>query len=54
MIAFINTFLSYVLVVIVFMTAIVAAVILGKKLRDMKDKKKAEVSETAPEAQEKA
>ncbi|MCR5734668.1 MAG: hypothetical protein K6G22_08695 [Lachnospiraceae bacterium] len=42
MIAFINTFLSYVLVVIVFMAAIVIAVNLGKRLRDMKDQKKAD------------
>ena len=37
MIAFINTFLSYLLVMIVFLVLIVAAVILGKKLRDKKD-----------------
>ena len=37
MIAFINTFLSYLLVMIVFLVLIFAAVILGKKLRDKKD-----------------
>jgi len=41
MISFINTFLSYLLVMIVFFALIVAAVILGKKLRDMKDAKDA-------------
>ncbi|MCR5107969.1 MAG: hypothetical protein K6B28_07365 [Lachnospiraceae bacterium] len=45
MIAFINTFLSYVIVVIVFMAIIVCAVMLGKKLRDMKDAKKQEAEE---------
>lgn len=37
MIAFINTFLSYLLVMIVFLVLIVAAVIIGKKLREKKD-----------------
>lgn len=37
MISFINTFLSYLLVMIVFFVLIVVAVILGKKLRDKKD-----------------
>lgn len=41
MIAFINTFLSYLLVMIVFAVLIVAAVILGKKLREAKDAKDA-------------
>lgn len=39
MVAFINTFLSYLLVMIVFLILIVAAVILGKKLRENKDAK---------------
>ena len=41
MIAFINTFLSYLLVVIVFLAIITVAVILGKKLRENKDAKDA-------------
>lgn len=37
MISFVNAFLSYLLVMIVFLVLIVVAVILGKKLRDKKD-----------------
>ncbi len=40
MIAFINTFLSYFILCLIFMAIIVCAVLLGKKLRDAKDKKK--------------
>ena len=40
MIAFINTFLSYLLLCIIFMAIIVAAVLLGKKLRENKNAKK--------------
>lgn len=39
MIAFINTFLSYLILVVISMVVIVLAVICGKKLREMKDKK---------------
>ena len=41
MIAFINTFLSYLILVVISMAVIVLAVISGKKLRDMKDEKDA-------------
>ena len=37
MIAFINTFLSYLILVIISMAVIVLAVISGKKLREIKD-----------------
>lgn len=51
MIAFINTFLSYLLVMIVFLVLIVAAVIIGKKLREKKDLSDAlKASETADES----
>lgn len=49
MIAFINTFLSYLLVMIVFLVLIVAAVLLGKKLRQNKDAKEALASANAYE-----
>ena len=39
MVAFINTFLSYLLLCLIFMAIIVCAVLLGKKLRDNKDAK---------------
>jgi len=39
MIAFINTFLSYLLVVIIFAIIAVCGVLIGKKLRDSKDAK---------------
>ena len=39
MIAFINTFLSYLILVVISMVVIVVAVICGKKLREMKDAK---------------
>lgn len=41
MIAFINTFLSYLILVIISMCVIVLAVICGKKLRERKDAKEA-------------
>ena len=41
MIAFINSFLSYLLLFIIFAAIMVVAIILGKKLRDSKDKKDA-------------
>ncbi len=41
MIAFVNSFLSYLLLVIISMCVIVAGVICGKKLRDRKDAKEA-------------
>ena len=45
MIAFINAFLSQLIVMIVFLVIIVVAVILGKKLRENKDAKDALKSE---------
>ena len=47
MIAFTNTFLSYLLIVIIFMAVIVLAVICGKKLREAKDAKEAAKSDAA-------
>lgn len=41
MIAFFNTFLSYLILVIISMAVITAGVIFGKKLREMKDAKEA-------------
>ncbi len=41
MISFINTFLSYLILVVISMAVIVAGVICGKKLREAKDKKEA-------------
>ena len=41
MIAFVNTFLSYLILVIISMAVIVLAVICGKKLRERKDAKDA-------------
>ncbi len=41
MIAFINMFLSYLLLCIIFIAIIVVAVMLGKKLRENKDAKAA-------------
>ena len=51
MIAFFNTFLSYLILVIISMAVIVAGVVCGKKLRDMKDAKEANKAETAQEDQ---
>ncbi|MBO4904920.1 MAG: hypothetical protein J5367_06825 [Lachnospiraceae bacterium] len=45
MIAFINTFLSYLILVIISMAVIVVAVICGKKLREMKDAKEMKAEE---------
>ena len=47
MVAFINTFLSYLLLCLIFMAIIVCAVMLGKKLRDNKDAKTVAVEQTA-------
>lgn len=41
MVAFFNMFLSYLLLCVIFMAIIVCAVFLGKKLREIKDAKKA-------------
>ena len=41
MVVFFNTFLSYLLLVIISLGLIVVAVLLGKKLREMKDAKDA-------------
>ena len=42
MVVFFNTFLSYLILVIISMGVIVLAVICGKKLREAKDAKEAE------------
>ena len=47
MIAFFNTFLSYLILVIISMAVIVVAVICGKKLREAKDRKDALAVDTA-------
>ncbi|MBQ6128606.1 MAG: hypothetical protein IKE35_03805 [Lachnospiraceae bacterium] len=47
MIAFFNTFLSYLILVIISMVVIVVAVICGKKLREAKDRKDALAADTA-------
>ncbi len=47
MIAFVNTFLSYLLLCLIFMAIIVCAVFLGKKLRDNKDAKTAAAENSA-------
>lgn len=47
MISFINMFLSYVIVVIVFFAVIICGVLVGKKLRENKDKKAVSVNETS-------
>ena len=39
MITFINSFMSYLLLTLIMLAIIVVAIILGKKTRDMKDKK---------------
>ena len=39
MIGFVNTFLSYLILVVISMVVIVAAVLCGKKLREAKDAK---------------
>jgi len=52
MIAFINQFLSYFLLAIIMMVIIVAAVICGKKLRDIKDKKDSEKNEIIESSEE--
>lgn len=55
MISFINTFLSYLLVMIVFFVLIFIAVICGKKLREKKDAKDAAMlTKMAEENNEKA
>lgn len=54
MISFINTFLSYLLVMIVFFVLIVFAVILGKKLREKKDLKDALMAENTSDESEDA
>lgn len=47
MITFFNTFLSYLLLVIISMVIIVLAIFCGKKLRDRKDAKDAAVKDQA-------
>lgn len=47
MITFINTFLSYVILVIASVAIVILAVFSGKKLRDYKDKKDAAKEDTA-------
>ena len=46
MVIFINTFLSYLLLFILFAAIMIVAIICGKKLRDAKDKKDAAKAET--------
>lgn len=46
MVAFFNTFLSYLILVIISMGVIVLAVICGKKLREAKDAKEAREAAT--------
>ena len=52
MIAFVNTFLSYLILVIISMAVIVAAVICGKKLREAKDAKEAREAAQSSEDKE--
>ena len=54
MISFINTFLSYLILVIANIAVIIVAVICGKKLRERKDAKEAaqKVSDTASDQEE--
>lgn len=47
MVLFFNTFLSYLILVIISMAVIVAAVICGKKLREAKDAKEAASADEA-------
>lgn len=47
MVLFFNTFLTYLILVVASLLLIVGAVILGKKLREIKDAKDAAKSETA-------
>ena len=53
MVAFINSFLSYAILVIIFMVVIVAAVLCGKKLREVKNEKDAANMNVAAEEKEK-
>ena len=53
MIGFVNTFLSYLILVVVSMAVIVAAVICGKKLREAKDEKDAAMASENENAMEK-
>lgn len=53
MIAFVNTFLSYLILTLISMCVIVAAVISGKKLREIKDSKDAAKEEMANAASKK-
>ncbi len=46
MVAFVNSFLSYLILVIISMCVIVVAVICGKKLRERKDAKEAMQADT--------
>ena len=51
MIAFINTFLSYLILVIISMGVIVLGVFCGKKLRDRKDEQEAQTAQSAQSVQ---
>ena len=51
MVVFFNTFLSYLILVIISACVIVAGVFCGKKLRDAKDKKEAAASADAAKEQ---
>ncbi len=50
MIAFFNTFLSYLILVVISAAVIVAGVFCGKKLRDAKDAKEAASADAAADA----
>ncbi len=52
MIAFINTFLSYLILVVISMAVIVLGVICGKKLREAKDAKEAQTNNAGKESSE--
>lgn len=52
MITFLNSFLSYLLVVIVFFAVIICGVLIGKKLRENKDAKQASLPSEKEDAKE--
>lgn len=52
MIAFVNTFITYLILCLLSIAIIVAAVICGKKLREMKDEKDAQKAVDAAGAEE--
>ena len=54
MVSFINMFLSYFLLFLISIGIIVCAVLLGKKLRDMKDARAQKAEAASPKGSEKA